>query len=255
MDEEPHAHERLVAKPRRQSGNSSNGSEVNLTGNDSQIPVLNDEQIPGDKSTLRTGSSSSGSDGNLTGSGEQFPVLGNEQISGSVETTDNLRASVRSFLLEPMILILLFAYNFSCKIRNSSSSWNVHIYLCIPATILKSQITYQSCTVGFGYPDEVCKLLGTKNPSNETKRIDAEVQPYAAQVFLTIKLVECIIPAFCGLFIGAWADRYGRKPLLMASYLGKLEDLIAECWVDSKTLIDISKFVFIVYIHLHYSEV
>lgn len=94
-------------------------------------------------------------------------------------------------------------------------------YSYISATILKSQIIYKSCTAGFGYPEAVCSLLGTKNANNETKRIEAEVQPYAARVFLTIKIVECIVPAFCGLFVGALADRYGRKPLLLASYLGE----------------------------------
>lgn len=87
--------------------------------------------------------------------------------------------------------------------------------------MLKSQTIYQSCTAGFGYSDAVCKLLGTKNATNETKRIEKQVQPYAASIFLTIKIVECIVPAFCGLFVGALADRYGRKPLLLASYLGE----------------------------------
>ncbi|KAM8711277.1 hypothetical protein ACLKA7_000420 [Drosophila subpalustris] len=209
MDEEPHAHEQLVAKLRR---SSSSGSEANAAGSEAQNPAkssgreANATGIPA-KSRRLTGSSSSGSEANMTGSNSQIPVVSNEEIPAAA----NLIAPKRSFLLEPMILILLFAYNFS-------------------STVLKSQIIYQSCTTGFGYPNEVCKLLGTRNATNETKRIEAQVQPYAAQVFLTIKLVECIVPAFCGLFVGAWADRYGRKPLLMISYLGYgLQYLLSAC--------------------------
>ncbi|KAH8369652.1 hypothetical protein KR093_000525 [Drosophila rubida] len=180
MDEEPHAHENLVASNRRRSGSLSSNSEESLYHSSSR---------------------------NSEDNSSQNPVLCNQQIPSPVQSA----VSLRSFLLEPMILILLFAYNFS-------------------STVLKSQIIYQSCTAGFGYSDAVCKLLGTKNATNETKRIEDEVQPYAAQVFLTIKIVECIIPAFCGLFVGAFADRYGRKPLLLASYLGyALQYLLSAC--------------------------
>jgi len=98
MDEEPHAHEKLVAKASRQSGNDLSGNS--FSGNGS------------------SGNSSSGSKDCLTESGSQIPALSNEQISGSVETAENQCVSMRSFLLEPMILILLFAYNFSCKLCN-----------------------------------------------------------------------------------------------------------------------------------------
>ncbi|XP_062135865.1 probable peptidoglycan muropeptide transporter SLC46 [Drosophila sulfurigaster albostrigata] len=181
MDEEPHAHENLVAAARRESTSLSSHSEDRLSQH----------------------SASKNSEDNSS----QSPILSNEPTINQVEPA----ASPRSFLLEPMILVLLFAYNFS-------------------STVLKSQIIYQSCTAGFGYSDAVCQLLGTKNATNETKRIEDEVQPYAAKVFLTIKIVECVIPAFCGLFVGAFADRYGRKPLLLASYLGyALQYLLSAC--------------------------
>ncbi|XP_017150750.1 proton-coupled folate transporter isoform X1 [Drosophila miranda] len=161
MDEEPHAHEKLVAKARRhdpETTSSSSGS--------SQISSI-EATIAADPSP---------------------------GVSSVVQP-------LTIYLLEPFILILLFAYNFS-------------------STVLKNQIIYQSCTAGFGYSDKVCLLLGTKNATNETKRIEEEVQPYAARVVVVMRIVECIIPAFCGLFAGAWADRYGRKPLLMCSFLG-----------------------------------
>ncbi|XP_022224753.2 proton-coupled folate transporter [Drosophila obscura] len=161
MNEEPHAHEKLVAKARRHDPETASSSSA-----ESQISSV-EAAIAADPSH-----------------GEPSVVQ-----------------PMTIYLLEPFILILLFGYNFS-------------------STVLKNQIIYQSCTAGFGYSDKVCLLLGTKNATNETKRIEEEVQPYAARVVVVMTIVECIIPAFCGLFAGAWADRYGRKPLLMCSFLG-----------------------------------
>ncbi|XP_032570377.1 proton-coupled folate transporter [Drosophila sechellia] len=166
MNEEPHAHENLFAKAQRSgfadAEVASIGSEKNRSSGASAIAA-----------------------------GTELP--GNPQASRP--------QSLSIYLLEPFILILLFAYNFS-------------------STVLKNEVIYQSCTAGLGYPDSVCQLLGTKNVTNETKRIEEQVQPYAAQVTLAMRLVECFIPAFCGLFAGSWVDHYGRKPLLMCSFLG-----------------------------------
>ncbi|KAH8373069.1 hypothetical protein KR009_011228 [Drosophila setifemur] len=170
MNEEPHSHEILVAKASRSwqkdSETVSTSSGESLGGTISFIaPAIGVNTAP------------------------------LEDIPPSISQTLGI------YLLEPFILILLFAYNFS-------------------STVLKNEIIYQSCTFGFGYPDSVCVLLGTKNAPNETKRIEEEVQPYAARVTLVMRMIECFVPAFCGLFVGAWADRYGRKPLLMCSFLG-----------------------------------
>ncbi|XP_016967792.1 proton-coupled folate transporter [Drosophila biarmipes] len=170
MDESPHAHENLVAKAQRSAArdpeSNSIRSEESLGGSlKSDVPVIAENtELPGDPPA----------------SNHQSPCI---------------------YLLEPFILVLLFAYNFS-------------------STVLKNEVIYQSCTAGFGYPDSICQLLGTKNATNETKRIEELVQPYAARVTLAMRLVECFVPAFCGLFAGSWADRYGRKPLLMGSFLG-----------------------------------
>ncbi|KAH8277654.1 hypothetical protein KR018_003050 [Drosophila ironensis] len=105
------------------------------------------------------------------------------------------------YLLEPLILTLLFAYNFS-------------------STVLKNEIIYQSCTAGFGYPNSDCLLLGTKNATNDTERIEEIVQPYATKVTLSMHMIECFVSAFFGLFTGVWLDVFGRKPFLMCAFLG-----------------------------------
>lgn len=112
---------------------------------------------------------------------------------------------------------------------------------------MRNQVIYQTCTVIFQYNESDCKLLDDKNASAEIKvdmptrstwrstdhstslvlslflqAIETELQPYVANLFLSRTLLESIVPAFCGLFIGAWSDHYGRKPLLIVSMIGML---------------------------------
>ncbi|XP_064548911.1 probable peptidoglycan muropeptide transporter SLC46 isoform X2 [Drosophila montana] len=105
------------------------------------------------------------------------------------------------FYIEPVVFMLLFS-------------------LTLSNTILRNQIIYQTCTVIFRYNVSDCKLLDDKNASAEIKAIETELQPYVANLFLSRTLLESIVPAFCGLFIGSWSDHYGRKPLLIVSMIG-----------------------------------
>ncbi|KAH8373070.1 hypothetical protein KR009_011227 [Drosophila setifemur] len=105
------------------------------------------------------------------------------------------------FYIEPVVFMLLFSHTLS-------------------GTIQRNQIIYQTCTVIFHYNESDCKQLDVKNASAEINAIETEVQPYVANLFLTRTLLESIVPAFCGLFIGSWSDHYGRKPLLIVSMIG-----------------------------------
>ncbi|XP_014097908.3 probable peptidoglycan muropeptide transporter SLC46 isoform X1 [Bactrocera oleae] len=131
-------------------------------------------------------------------------------LRGSVESVTSITSSeldefnwrrLRFYLVEPMVFILLFAYNLS-------------------ETIVKNQIIYQTCTSIFYFNDTDCGQLGTKNASEHVKQIETTIQPYAARIFMTSSLIESFVPAFCGVFIGAWSDRFGRKPLLITAYSG-----------------------------------
>ncbi|XP_067630532.1 probable peptidoglycan muropeptide transporter SLC46 isoform X2 [Eurosta solidaginis] len=87
-------------------------------------------------------------------------------------------------------------------------------------TILRNQIIYQACTTVFNYNESICQELGTKNVSEQATKIETEVQPYVANLFMLRTLLESIVPALCGVFIGSWSDHYGRKPLLIISMIG-----------------------------------
>ncbi|EDW85958.1 uncharacterized protein Dwil_GK22868 [Drosophila willistoni] len=105
------------------------------------------------------------------------------------------------FYIEPVVFMLLFSHTLS-------------------GTIQRNQVIYQTCTVIFHYNESDCKQLDNKNASAEINAIETELQPYVANLFLTRTLLESIVPAFCGLFIGSWSDHYGRKPLLVVSMIG-----------------------------------
>lgn len=54
-------------------------------------------------------------------------------------------------------------------------------------------------------------------------------------------LIESIIPALCSMFIGPWSDKYGRKPVLMSTFIGSFftYTLVAViCFLSSQYEVD-----------------
>lgn len=39
---------------------------------------------------------------------------------------------------------------------------------------------------------------------------------------MAISLLESIMPAFVSLFIGPWSDKFGRRPILLTVFTGKI---------------------------------
>lgn len=110
---------------------------------------------------------------------------------------------LRFYLIELMVLLLVFAYNLS-------------------ATVLKHQIIFQTCAVIFEYNATDCRKLSTRNTTDYIRKIEEDIQPYVARFFMINSVIQSIVPALCGSFVGAWSDRFGRKPLLIASFTGYL---------------------------------
>lgn len=65
-----------------------------------------------------------------------------------------------------------------------------------------------------------CEVLHTDSGSAEAKRLQALIQPHASYILMCKSFVDGLIPALMSLFMGPWSDKYGRKPLLIAGYLG-----------------------------------
>uniref|UniRef100_A0A1Q3FGF0 Putative transporter add1 major facilitator superfamily n=1 Tax=Culex tarsalis TaxID=7177 RepID=A0A1Q3FGF0_CULTA len=123
----------------------------------------------------------------------------------SLNTTERNRLELerkyRWFILEPAILLLFYAWNVS-------------------SAVFTNQVVYQACTVTFGFNETLCAELGTENESAAAQELEKEVQPYTANVLMAKSLIESIIPALCSMFIGPWSDKYGRKPVLLSTFIG-----------------------------------
>lgn len=88
-------------------------------------------------------------------------------------------------------------------------------------TVFQNQIIYQTCTEIFHFNTSECMLLGTPNATNHTAEIESLVQPYAAKFFMARTIAENLFPAIASLFIGPWSDKFGRKPFILATFIGK----------------------------------
>lgn len=59
--------------------------------------------------------------------------------------------------------------------------------------------------------------------SDEVKQT---IQQKATEILAVKSLIDSIIPAFLSLFLCSWSDQHGRKPVLLAGYLGNETHLI-----------------------------
>uniref|UniRef100_A0A182YFN8 Major facilitator superfamily (MFS) profile domain-containing protein n=1 Tax=Anopheles stephensi TaxID=30069 RepID=A0A182YFN8_ANOST len=116
-------------------------------------------------------------------------------------TAPTLERKYRFFILEPAVFLIFFAWNVS-------------------SAVFANQIVYQTCTAAFGKNESLCERLGTENETEEIQQLEKSVQPYSANILMTKSLVESIVPALCSMFIGPWSDRFGRKPVIVASFTG-----------------------------------
>lgn len=91
--------------------------------------------------------------------------------------------------------------------------------LYLPSVLLQNQILKQTC-IQFGYNSTICDEICQNK--NETKHIEEKLQPYVAQLQMTINLIQTIIPAILSLFLGPWSDTFGRKKILISTSTGKL---------------------------------
>lgn len=65
-----------------------------------------------------------------------------------------------------------------------------------------------------------CLLLHENSSSAEALKIYEQVQPETSLILMTKSFIESIFPTFLSLFLGPWSDKNGRKPLIVAGYIG-----------------------------------
>lgn len=99
--------------------------------------------------------------------------------------------------LEPGLFFLYFAFN-------------------LTNAILQNQLLKQTC-LQLGYSLAICSNLNT---DNVTKAVEEEIQPHVANINSWILLLNSIFPALYSLLLGSWIDKFGRKKVLLKSYIG-----------------------------------
>lgn len=82
-------------------------------------------------------------------------------------------------------------------------------------------MVYRTCYVTLGYNQTECAALGSGHHDNATTKLEEIVQPYVTVLAMTKRLIETCITALLCFFIGPWSDKYGRRPVLLATLTGK----------------------------------
>ncbi|XP_011182951.2 tetracycline resistance protein, class A isoform X2 [Zeugodacus cucurbitae] len=99
----------------------------------------------------------------------------------------------------------------------------IYVAAILSNTVLQNQLLYQTCTVVNDYNVTICKpMLGVVPKSNESAEIETKVQPYVANIIMTSSVISSVLPAFLSLFIGPWSDKFGRRPVLVATFSAAL---------------------------------
>uniref|UniRef100_A0A182MNJ4 Major facilitator superfamily (MFS) profile domain-containing protein n=1 Tax=Anopheles culicifacies TaxID=139723 RepID=A0A182MNJ4_9DIPT len=93
--------------------------------------------------------------------------------------------------------------------------------MSISEVVLANHIILQTCIVE-GFDKSDCQLLSMESNSSQRAMIETKVQPMAANVTMVIVIIKSVLPALSALLLGAWSDRYGRKPTMLIASAGVL---------------------------------
>ncbi|XP_047996809.1 proton-coupled folate transporter-like [Leguminivora glycinivorella] len=91
--------------------------------------------------------------------------------------------------------------------------------LALSGTAVNNIVLYRICVHSLDYSKDVCRGFLSPDNTNDTHEIEEEVQKYAT-FFQMVSSIQAIFPAVLSLFIGAWSDAHGRKPLIVWPLFG-----------------------------------
>ncbi|XP_017044551.1 proton-coupled folate transporter [Drosophila ficusphila] len=108
----------------------------------------------------------------------------------------------RSLILEPAVFLVFFGR-------------------FLTDAVYQNQILYQTCVTVMKYNATECEpFLGTDRASDEVKKIEGQVQSYASTITMISTMLESTVPALVSLFLGPWSDKFGRRPILLSTFIG-----------------------------------
>ncbi|CAD7014373.1 uncharacterized protein LOC101459008 isoform X2 [Ceratitis capitata] len=99
----------------------------------------------------------------------------------------------------------------------------IYTALNICSGVFQNQLLYQTCTVVYEHNETACQpMWGIGPKTEESEAIETEIQPYVARIIMTSLVISSVLPAFLSLFIGPWSDKFGRRPVLVATFSAAL---------------------------------
>lgn len=98
---------------------------------------------------------------------------------------------------------------------------NFLFVLNILGVVIENLILYRTCIHALNHPESECKGFLSVDRTNETISLETEVQRLTAFVTTAKSVTEAVVPAFLCMFLGAWSDKHGRKPLIIWPLLGE----------------------------------
>ncbi|XP_031639064.1 proton-coupled folate transporter-like [Contarinia nasturtii] len=130
--------------------------------------------------------------------------LEKEQESIAIQSETNLTQtelmqSTNVYSLELSVLVLSFS-------------------LSLTEPMFQTEIFQQSCMLKNN--ESICGLIANKQAPEELKHLETELEIYVSKIFMVGTVLGSIFPVFISFFIVQWSDRFGRKPLLLSSFLG-----------------------------------
>ncbi|XP_055588510.1 proton-coupled folate transporter-like [Uranotaenia lowii] len=122
-------------------------------------------------------------------------------LDHSEQVIGGFRGAKRWILLEPVAFLLCFG-------------------LAIAGIVLSNQLIFQTC-VYLGYDRDRCRQMESKTGNgSDDAELELIVQPVVANFNMVSSIVNSVVPALVGLFLGPWSDRFGRKPVIVLPCVG-----------------------------------
>ncbi|KAJ8717954.1 hypothetical protein PYW07_005884 [Mythimna separata] len=92
--------------------------------------------------------------------------------------------------------------------------------MSLSGVALSNILLYRTCVHALHHSEEECAPFLSLDRTNQTHRLEAEVQKYTTVVGTVRTIIEAVVPAILSFFLGVWSDTHGRKPLVVWPLFG-----------------------------------
>ncbi|XP_043289896.1 proton-coupled folate transporter-like [Venturia canescens] len=90
----------------------------------------------------------------------------------------------------------------------------------IIGAVTSDLMIFRTCQAILGTDKGDCDILHSNSSSSEAMNLQTTIQPYVSYIVMNKSFIDGLVPAILSFCLGSWSDKYGRKPILLASYSG-----------------------------------